>query len=61
VPLYRIAVLAGDGIGPEVVAEALEVVTRAGRVLTPDLGGPGTTGAVGDAVVAALAAVPDPA
>jgi isocitrate/isopropylmalate dehydrogenase len=72
VPLYRIAVLAGDGIGPEVIAEALkalrgarietavDAVTRAGR-LTPDLGGPGTTDAVGDAVVAALAAAPDPA
>ena len=40
---------------------AVGAVTRAGRVLTPDLGGPGTTDAVGDAVVAALAAVPDPA
>jgi hypothetical protein len=36
-------------------------VTRAGRILTPDLGGPGTTDAVGEAVVAALAAATDPA
>jgi 3-isopropylmalate dehydrogenase len=33
---------------------AVDAVTRAGRVLTPDLGGPGTTAAVGDAMVAAL-------
>ena len=40
---------------------AVETVTRVGRVLTPDLGGPGTTAVVGDAVVAALAAAADPA
>jgi isocitrate/isopropylmalate dehydrogenase len=32
----------------------VDAVTAAGRLLTPDLGGPGTTAAVGDAVVAAL-------
>jgi len=37
------------------IETAVDAVTRAGRVLTPDLGGPGTTAAVGDAVVAALA------
>jgi hypothetical protein len=32
----------------------VDAVTGAGESLTPDLGGPGTTGATGDAVVAAL-------
>ena len=41
------------------IEAAVDVVTQAGRVLTPDLGGPGTTNALGDAVVAALDAVPD--
>ena len=36
------------------IEAAVGAVTRAGRVLTPDLGGPATTDAVGDAVVAAL-------
>jgi isocitrate/isopropylmalate dehydrogenase len=36
------------------IEAAVDAVTGAARVLTPDLGGPGTTGAVGDAVVAAL-------
>jgi hypothetical protein len=39
----------------------VDAVTRAGRALTPDLGGPGTTAAVGDAVVAALDGATDPA
>jgi 3-isopropylmalate dehydrogenase len=39
---------------------AVGAVTRAGHVLTPDLGGAGTTDAVGDAVVAALDAASDP-
>jgi 3-isopropylmalate dehydrogenase len=43
------------------IEAAVGDVTRAGRVLTPDLGGPGTTDAVGDAVVEALAATPAPA
>jgi isocitrate/isopropylmalate dehydrogenase len=42
------------------IEAAVDTVTRVGRVLTPDLGGPGTTDAVGDAVVAALAAAPGP-
>jgi isocitrate/isopropylmalate dehydrogenase len=37
------------------IEAAVDAVTGAGRILTPDLGGPGTTAAVGDAVVAALA------
>src|SRR5437660_11986599 len=39
---HRVAVIAGDGIGPEVVAEALKVVAAAGvRLVTVDydLGG----------------------
>src|SRR3989442_15481685 len=39
---HRVAVIAGDGIGPEVVAEALKVVRAAGVVLDTvdyDLGG----------------------
>src|ERR1700719_2347570 len=39
---YRIAVLGGDGIGPEVIAEALKVSRAAGAVLDTvdyDLGG----------------------
>jgi 3-isopropylmalate dehydrogenase len=43
------------------IEAALGAVARAGRVLTPDLGGTGTTAAVGDAIVAALAAPPAPA
>jgi 3-isopropylmalate dehydrogenase len=42
VPTYRVAVLGGDGIGPEVVAEALKVCRAAGAVLDTvayDLGG----------------------
>jgi 3-isopropylmalate dehydrogenase len=42
------------------IEAAVDAVTHAGRILTPDLGGPATTGAVGDAVVAALPG-PDPA
>ncbi len=38
------------------IEAAVDTVTGVGRILTPDLGGPGTTGAVGDAVVAALGA-----
>src|SRR5262245_32974771 len=40
---------------------AVDAVTATGRVLTPDLGGTAATGAVGDAVVAALFSAPDPA
>jgi 3-isopropylmalate dehydrogenase len=40
------------------IEAAVDAVTGAGQSLTPDLGGPGMTGAVGDAVVAALSAVP---
>jgi 3-isopropylmalate dehydrogenase len=40
------------------IEAAVDAVTGAGQSHTPDLGGPGTTGAVGDAVVAALSAVP---
>ena len=36
-------------------------MTRAGHVLTPDLGGSGATGEVGEAVLAALATPPGPA
>jgi 3-isopropylmalate dehydrogenase len=36
------------------IEAAVGAVTGAGRVLTPDLGGPGTTEAVGDAVAAAI-------
>src|SRR4051795_7962657 len=39
---YRIAVIGGDGIGPEVTAEALKVISAAGGALGPtsfDLGG----------------------
>jgi 3-isopropylmalate dehydrogenase len=43
------------------IEAAVDAVTRAGRVLTPDLGGPGTTTAVGDAVAVALADLPAPA
>jgi len=43
------------------IEAAVDAVTRDGRVLTPDLGGPGTTGGVGDAVIAALELNPDPA
>ena len=43
------------------IEAAVSNVTQAGRVLTPDLGGPATTDAVGDAVVAALDLHPDPA
>ena len=43
------------------IESAVDAVTRAGRFLTPDLGGPGTTDAVGDAVVAALDTAPEPA
>jgi 3-isopropylmalate dehydrogenase len=43
------------------IEAAVDAVTRAGRALTPDLGGPGTTAAVGDAVVAALDGATDPA
>ena len=43
------------------IEAAVGNVTRAGRVLTPDLGGPATTDAVGDAVVAALDLHHDPA
>jgi 3-isopropylmalate dehydrogenase len=40
------------------IEAAVGAVTGAGQSLTPDLGGPGTTGATGDAVVAALSAGP---
>jgi 3-isopropylmalate dehydrogenase len=43
------------------IEAAVDAVTRAGRVLTPDLGGPGTTGGAGDGVIAALELNPDPA
>ena len=43
------------------IEAAVDTVTSAARVLTPDLGGPGTTGAVGDAVAMALDAAPNPA
>ena len=43
------------------IEAAVDAVTRAGRVLTPDLGGPGTTGGVGDGVIAALELNTDPA
>ena len=43
------------------IEAAVDAVTGTGRSLTPDLGGPSTTGAVGDAVVAALSAAPGPA
>jgi 3-isopropylmalate dehydrogenase len=43
------------------IEAAVSAVTHAGRVLTPDLGGGGTTEAVGDAVLAALASAPGPA
>jgi 3-isopropylmalate dehydrogenase len=43
------------------IEAAVDAVTRAGRALTPDLGGPGTTAAVGDAVVAALDGATNPA
>ena len=41
-PSHRVAVIAGDGIGPEVVREALKVVAAAGVALDTtefDLGG----------------------
>jgi 3-isopropylmalate dehydrogenase len=43
------------------IEAAVNTVTAAGRALTPDLGGPGTTSAVGDAVVAALEGAAEPA
>ena len=39
---HRVAVIGGDGIGPEVIAEALKVVAASGVMLEPanfDLGG----------------------
>jgi 3-isopropylmalate dehydrogenase len=43
------------------IEAAVDAVTRGGRVLTPDLGGVGTTDGVGDGVIAALELNPDPA
>jgi 3-isopropylmalate dehydrogenase len=43
------------------IEAAVDAVTRAGRALTPDVGGEAATKAVGDAVVAALDAPPGPA
>lgn len=43
------------------IEAAVSAVTRAGDVLTPDLGGSAATGEVGDAVLAALASPPGPA
>jgi 3-isopropylmalate dehydrogenase len=41
------------------IEAAVDAVTREGRLLTPDLGGPGTTAGIGDAVIAALELNPD--
>ena len=34
---YKITVLKGDGIGPEIVDAALEVLDAAGEVTTPEV------------------------
>ena len=44
----------GEPIGARLVMEAIEAVTGAGEVRTPDLGGTATTSEMGDAVLAAL-------
>ena len=62
VPRYRIAGLAGTGVGPDVVDEALEIlpaVTAPGRRESPDLGGAAATPAVADAVGAYLGSAAD--
>ena len=42
------------------IEAAVDSVTRAGRTLTPDLGGSSTTSAVGEAVIETLASLPEP-
>jgi len=65
---YKIAEIGGDGIGPDVVAEAVRVLAAAGVRIeaavakalqepgarTRDIGGNATTRAVGEGVIRAL-------
>ena len=47
----------GEPAGSARVMRAIERVTEAGQLLTPDLGGTANTREVGDAITAALAEV----
>jgi isocitrate/isopropylmalate dehydrogenase len=65
---YKIAEIGGDGIGPDVVAEAVRVLAAAGDRIeaavakalqepgarTRDIGGSASTRAAGEAVIRAL-------
>jgi tartrate dehydrogenase/decarboxylase/D-malate dehydrogenase len=58
--LWSVAMLLddiGEQEGGRLVMSAIEEVTRAGEVRTPDLGGDATTSEMGDAVLAAMNAL----
>jgi isocitrate/isopropylmalate dehydrogenase len=50
---YRVGVIPGDGVGPEVIAHPIGAVWSAGMLLD-DLGGRATTDEVGVALVQAI-------
>jgi len=53
---YSVALIPGDGIGPEILREGKKVMDAAatGKVRTPDIGGTSTCSDIGDAIAERL-------